>query len=334
MARALIHMPETAQARRGDRDPRADRPPDGDRLPARRRRPGRAARHHPHGSPAATTARRCSAPSCIRPSPPIPTSRSIPSPPRAARSNSTGKATTASRRPRRRTMTVTSHDAARGLAGAAAAWCWPGAAASPAADGRTRGMSSGSMFIGESTRRCSATIRRTRPCCGCRTGRRCGTRARRRDGERPAPAATASRRRACAASRRATRRSTRRRAASVNLGQRIDQCRADRQQAAPLPPRARTLLGTRELRGAAVARHAGRAAAGRRARGRCRERGRGAVLPAHRPAQPVLRPVPRPQLRAASSPARRSPGPCQRAIRSTGWNGRRWARCSGGCATA
>ena len=58
-------------------------------------------------------------------------------------------------------------------------------------------------------RRCSATIRRTRRCCGSAKARRCG-RARPAARIAPAPTATATRRRRCAASRRAIPRSTRR----------------------------------------------------------------------------------------------------------------------------
>ena len=85
---------------------------------------------------------------------------------------------------------------------------------------------------------------------------------------------------------------------------------------------------------AAVARHADRRR-GRRAR--CAVPRRPAATTVQRapgPAQFLLRAMPRRQLGAK---ARRRADPARRirpAIRSTAWNGRRSARCSGGCATA
>ena len=102
MARAIVQVP--ARAKRGEiiEITRARRPRDGDRLSPHRVGRADPARHHPAASSAPTTASRCSAPTSIRRSPPTRSSASPPSPPRAARSNSAGPATTASPRPSRR----------------------------------------------------------------------------------------------------------------------------------------------------------------------------------------------------------------------------------------
>ena len=52
------------------------------------------------------------------------------------------------------------------------------------------------------------------------------------------------------------------------------------------------------------------------------------------PARSVLRPLPRRQPGPAAGRQRDPAGATRPATRSTAWNGRHWARCSGACATA
>ena len=59
-----------------------------------------------------------------------------------------------------------------------------------------------------------------------------------------------------------------------------------------------------------------------------------AVQAAPGPAQSVLRAIATTTTGASSSPASAIPQGIRPAIRSTGWNGKRSARCSGACATA
>ena len=90
MARAIVNVPATAQARRGDRDPRADRASDGDRLPRRRATASACRATSCAASPAATWASvgvRARALSGRRGQPV--SSRSTRSRPRAARSRFT-----------------------------------------------------------------------------------------------------------------------------------------------------------------------------------------------------------------------------------------------------
>ena len=93
--------PGQGQARRGHRDQDADLARDGDRIPARQQPASCSRATSSRRSSPPTTARRFSAPSCFPPCRRTRSSRSTRSRPRAARSNSSGPATTATPRPNR-----------------------------------------------------------------------------------------------------------------------------------------------------------------------------------------------------------------------------------------
>ena len=119
----------------------------------------------------------------------------------------------------------------------------------------------------------------------------------------------------------------------INLEQRINLCRDRPADSDAARLREQGPAGAHRLCGTAIARHADRDR-GRRADQAVPRRRPRDVQPAPGAAQSLLRAVPRRQLGPASSPARRYRRATPPAIRSTGWNGRRSARCSGGCATA
>ncbi len=91
--------------------------------------------------------------------------------------------------------------------------------------------------------------------------------------------------------------------------------------------------GTDRLCGAAITGHADRRRQ-RSATCAVRRQGARAFRAPRGPAQSVLRQLPRRQLGQAPRRDRRSRKAIPRAIRSTGWNGNRWARCSAACAAA
>ena len=118
----------------------------------------------------------------------------------------------------------------------------------------------------------------------------------------------------------------------VDLEQRINLCRGERQNATPLPFESRELLAltafiARQSRGMPIE-HDDPRMQPVIASGRALFEGRAG------PAQSVMRAVSQRQLGQGSSPAASSRRRIRPDIRSIGWNGRASARCSGGCATA
>ncbi len=218
-----------------------------------------------------------------------------------------GRATTASRRPRRVAITRRHDGDARGSL--AALPCWPLLLGCAQRQRRRRRPAPLRLRVHERRRRrrCSATTPPTRHAVGARTARRCGTGRPARSGKSCAELPRRRAAAACAASRRATRPSTTRSARPVNLGQRINLCRQRHQQAAAAgAPRAQELLGLEAYVAHAVARHADRAARRPAAARRSASAASSAVRAAHRPARPVVRAVPR---RARRRAARRQPDP-------------------------
>ncbi len=119
----------------------------------------------------------------------------------------------------------------------------------------------------------------------------------------------------------------------LTLGQRIDTCRQKHQGATALAPESRALLSLEayvalQSRGLPIAPpddpRLERLSPARQAM----------VRKAHRPAELLLRPMPRRQRRPAPRRQRHSRRRTRPATRSTGSSGRAWARCSGGCAAA
>ena len=144
------------------------------------------------------------------------------------------------------------------------------------------------------TRRCRTTTPPTPACSGCSTARRCGAP---RPAPPAAPAPTATAMRATSMKGVAARYPAfdAARGRPVDLEQRINLCRTERQQAPPLRLREPRSAGADRLRRAPVARPADRDASDERLAAVPRRRAR-AVQPAPGPAQSRLRAVPRRQL--------------------------------------
>ena len=119
----------------------------------------------------------------------------------------------------------------------------------------------------------------------------------------------------------------------VDLEQRINLCRADRQQATPLAYESRDLLALTAF----VARQSrGDADRGRRptAARALRRQGTRAVSSSGRASSTSPAPIAMTTIGTSGWPDRRSRRDTRPAIRSTGWSGNRSARCSGGCGPA
>ena len=119
----------------------------------------------------------------------------------------------------------------------------------------------------------------------------------------------------------------------VNLEQRINLCRARHQQATPLAYESRDLLAltafvAQQSRGVAIETNADPQLEPFVAKGTR------AVHAAAGPAQSRLAPIATTTIGTSAWPARRSRKGTRPAIRFTGWNGNRSARCSAGCAPA
>ena len=338
MARALIHMPAGRPARRGDRDPRADRASDGDRLPPRRRRPASCRATSSGASPAATTASASSAPSCHPAIAANPYSPSTRWPPRAARSSSPGKATTASRRPRRSRCRVNEHDGAPRAAlhrdslpariVPAPSPLRPTAAAAPSPAPSSWAQSTQAMQRDDTQNPAHAV--------GAATAKRCGAEGRRQPAS-PAPTATATPRAACAASPPRypdVRRS--RPARPVDLGPAHQPVpRAPPAGCAVARRKAHELLGLESYVATAVARHAGRAG-GRRAHCAPFARRAAARSVPQRIGQLNLSCAQCHDRNCGQAPGRRADpaGPCQRLSDLPARMAVGRARCSAACATA
>ena len=180
-------------------------------------------------------------------------------------------------------------------------------------------------------RRCRTTTPPIPACSGCSTARRCGS----------AKAGAADK--ACADCHGDARTSMKgvaarypafdTRSAARRSGAAHQLCRTERQKATPLAVREPRAAGADRLRRAAVARRC-RSSRRRPAARSPSSPGAARCSAAPGPAQSRLRAMPRRQLGQAARRHRRSRRGTRPAIRSTGWNGKRWARCSGGCATA
>ena len=229
-------------------------------------RPGRdgstdPARHHQDVSSAPITARRYSAPTSSRRSPPIRSSPSPRSRPRAARSPSAGPATAARRRPRRRRSRSNELGARCSLRA--------GPVASPAAlagrhraplKSRSADRRSGFDFMSRETQAMQSDDTANPGMLSVREGEALWTR--KAGARRPRLRRLPRRRRGEHERRRGALSGVTARAQQrpIDLEQRINLCRETRQQATPLRWESRDLLGAHGLRRAPVARPADRAA--------------------------------------------------------------------------
>ena len=321
------------QARRDHRDQDADLAHHGDRLPPRQRRRADPARHHHALRLHATTARRSSAPTLF---PAIAANPFITFHTVATESGTfefqwTGDNGFSLRTPRRRSRSNEFRCArsSRSRLLLAASPALPRRPKSRSDQRRSGYADHEPRHQGDAGRR----HRQSRHAVRCSTARRCGT--------SKAGAAGKS----CADCHGDARDSMKGVAARypafdkalgrpVNLEQRINLCRTRAPAgAAASPTRASDLLALTAYVATPVARHADRAGDDPRLKPFI-DAGPRAVHAAPGPAQPVLRAIATTTTGASTSPATPIRRRIRPAIRSTGWNGRRSARCSGGCATA
>ncbi len=119
----------------------------------------------------------------------------------------------------------------------------------------------------------------------------------------------------------------------VNLDERINICRTDQQKATKFADRGKGPAGAVGLRDAPVARDADRRQGGR-PHASVHRGGPEGVSSAGKASSTCPAPTAMTTIGDRSLPAHRSRRRIPPATRNTGWNGRRSARCSGGCATA